>query len=98
MNLDEYELAIIEWNDALGIQKWQSIDDVVGIKPSDIFYTIGCVINEDDDYILLSSSLHAVDGDLAEVSNMLYIPRGMVKRIIFRAPVFKILDIIKEDK
>lgn len=78
-------LVRVEWNDACGINEWESVDDMITRVKKEFFdpvITIGWIIFEDDRIMVLAQTVTGfTPGVERRVNNVECIPRGMIRRV-----------------
>lgn len=71
-----YKLRMIRWIDSTGLNGWQALETIQGLTPDPVI-SVGFVVAEDEDRIVITTSITERPGNLALQSGegALVIPR-----------------------
>lgn len=75
MSAPTQKLELVRWADAFGSGEWTDVDEAIEDHGRWVCHSVGFVIAEDDNGIVLAATLSAED----RACNWLRIPRGMIQ-------------------
>jgi len=73
--------VLVEWTDSYTITGWQMLADVIEIPTGGECRTVGYLLQETDDFMIIALNVDIQEGVVLKVGEVMFIPKAVVKTV-----------------
>lgn len=78
--------VLVEWTDSYTITGWQMLQDVIEIPIGGECRTVGYLLHETDDFMIIALSVDIQEGMVLKAGEVMFIPKVVVKTVTKLTP------------